>query len=65
MGEAASELISQAAPTFCIHVPIPDAKEAVHTPRKTGCRNGLQAEAALDTSSGEAGDLGGESVPDL
>ena len=35
IGEAATEPISQAAPTFCIQVPIFDAKEAVHTLRKT------------------------------
>src|SRR5262245_52095093 len=44
-GKVETELISQAAPTFCIEVPIFDAKEAINILRKTGCCNGLQAEA--------------------
>src|SRR5262245_20178624 len=60
-GEAETELISQAAPTFCIQVPIFDAEEAIHILRKTGWCSGLQAEAGFGVSASETGS-GGKSV---
>ena len=41
-GDGVSEVISQAAPTLCIQVPMLDAIEAVHTARKTARWSGLQ-----------------------
>ncbi|MCI0393429.1 MAG: hypothetical protein L0322_00640 [Chloroflexi bacterium] len=40
-----SEVISQAAPTLCIQVPMLDATEAIQSERKTARWSGLQEEA--------------------
>jgi hypothetical protein len=44
--EGVREVISQAAPTFCIQVPKLETSAASQSVRKTGVRNGLQAEEA-------------------
>src|SRR5207237_8000961 len=44
--EASSEVISHAAPTSCIHVPVVETTDATHSPRNTGLRSGLHADAA-------------------
>src|SRR6476620_8003703 len=44
-GEGVSEVISQAAPTLCIQVPMLDVIAAIQTARKTAWRSGLQGEA--------------------
>jgi hypothetical protein len=43
VGLGASEVINQAAPTFCIHVPILDATDASQSARNNEWRSGLQA----------------------
>ena len=43
-GEGVREVISHAAPTFCIHVPILEVSDAIQRARKTGCRRGFHAE---------------------
>src|ERR671913_1022309 len=45
VGEGESEVISHAAPTFCIQVPTLAATEAIQRALKTGWRNGPQADA--------------------
>ena len=44
-GEGVSEVISQAAPTLCIQVPMLDVIAAIQTARKAARRSGLQGEA--------------------
>ncbi len=41
-GEGVSVVISQAAPTLCIQVPMLDASRAIQTARKTARWSGLQ-----------------------
>src|SRR4249919_3958260 len=43
-GEGVREVISHAAPTFCIHVPIFDVSDAIQRARNTGSRSGSHAE---------------------
>ena len=43
-GEGVSVVISQAAPTLCIQVPMLDATRAIQTERKTARWSGLQIE---------------------
>ena len=43
-GEGVSEVISQATPTPCIHVPTLEAIEAIQIERKSALRSGLQAD---------------------
>src|SRR5438309_10719441 len=43
-GEGVREVISHAAPTFCIHVPTLEVTDAIQRARKTGCRRGFHAE---------------------
>src|SRR6185436_3665661 len=45
-GDAVSEVISQPAPTSCIHVPTFDTIVAIHSPRKSLLCSGLHGEAA-------------------
>jgi hypothetical protein len=49
--EEVSVVISQAAPTLCIQVPMFDTTEAIHRLRKSGCRKGDQAEGAREAES--------------
>ena len=44
VGLGASEVISHAAPTFCIQVPMLDATDANHRARNRDCCSGLQAD---------------------
>jgi hypothetical protein len=44
MGEGTSEVINHTPPTSCIHVPMFEATDAIHSERKRGCRRGLQAD---------------------
>src|SRR5437773_3503002 len=39
-GEGVREVISHAAPTFCIHVPILEVSDAIQRAQKTGSRSG-------------------------
>src|SRR5688572_9017963 len=41
-GDGSSEVISQPSPTSCIQVPMLEASEAIHRPRKSGRRSGDQ-----------------------
>ena len=43
-GDLVREVMSQAAPTFCIQVPTLETTVAIHRARKTECLKGLQAE---------------------
>ena len=45
-GEVESDVMSQAAPTLCIKVPILETRVASHNARNTGCCKGLQDEVA-------------------
>lgn len=42
-GEGSSEVMSQPAPTSCIHVPMLENSAAIQSARNTECRKGLQA----------------------
>src|SRR3954447_5510920 len=44
-GEGVRDVISQAAPTLCIQVPMLDATAAIQSERKTAWLSGLQGEA--------------------
>jgi hypothetical protein len=44
VGDGVSSVISHAAPTFCIQVPMLDVTEAIQRARNRGCRSGVQAE---------------------
>jgi hypothetical protein len=44
MGEGVSEVINHTPPTSCIHVPMFETTEAIHSERKRGCRRGLQTD---------------------
>jgi hypothetical protein len=46
-GDGESEVIVHAAPTFCIHVPMLETSEAIHSARNTGCDSGVQADSAV------------------
>jgi len=44
-GDVVSEVISHPAPASCIQVPMFEATDAIQSARKSGRRNGLQADA--------------------
>jgi hypothetical protein len=44
--------MSHAAPTFCIHVPMFEATEAIHSARNKGSRRGLQVDLVSAGSRG-------------
>src|ERR1700730_1201713 len=46
-GDEESEVISHPAPTSCIQVPMFDTMVAIHRPRKSPCRNGLQGDCVV------------------
>ena len=50
----ASEVISHAAPTFCIQVPTLDAMEAIHSQRNQVCDNGAHGLWAMALGTGMA-----------
>src|SRR5262249_42389615 len=54
VGDGASEGMSQAPPTLCMHVPMFDTTVAIHRARKIGLRRGLQGEATADLWAGKA-----------
>src|SRR5271169_3231559 len=60
-GDGESEVISQPAPTSCIHDPMFDTKVAIQRLRKSALCNGLQGERALD-DAGAPGSGGDRSV---
>src|SRR3989449_5743347 len=45
-GDGESEVMAHAALTFCIHVPMLETSEAIHSARNTGCDSGVQADSA-------------------
>src|SRR5882724_3379701 len=45
-GDGESEVMAHAALTFCIHVPMLDTSEAIHSARNTRCDSGVQADSA-------------------
>src|SRR6185312_2164376 len=49
-GDGESEVMAHAALTFCIHVPMLEASEAIHSARNTGCDSGVQADSAVGPS---------------
>src|SRR5258705_4854770 len=49
-GDGESEVMAHAALTFCIHVPMLETSEAIHSARNTGCDSGVQAESAVRSS---------------
>src|SRR5260370_19604540 len=49
-GDGESEVMADAAPTFCIHVPTSEMSEAIHSARNTGCDSGVQAASAVRPS---------------
>src|SRR5262249_3998635 len=55
VGDGASEVMSHAAPTLCIHVPTFDTTVAVHRARKRGARSGPQTEATAGPLSATVG----------
>jgi hypothetical protein len=50
-GEGASDVISQAAPTSRIQVPVLEARLAIHSRRKTEWRKGLQREGCVSETA--------------
>ena len=56
-GEAESEVISQPAPTSCIHVPTLETIVAIHSPRNSLFCNGLHGETATVAGAGPAPSL--------
>src|SRR6266436_1655020 len=46
-GDGESEVMAHAAQTFCIHVPMLETSEAIHSARNTGCDSGVQADSAV------------------
>src|SRR5882672_2627688 len=54
-GEDESEVISQPAPTSCIHVPTFETMVAIQRLRKRAFRRGLQADGAAGVVAGPAG----------
>src|SRR5229473_564100 len=49
-GDGESEVMAHAALTFCIHVPMFETSEAIHSARNTGCDSGIQADSAVRPS---------------
>src|SRR5258708_10511415 len=49
-GDGESEVMAHAAQTFCIHAPVLETSEAIHSTRNTGCDSGVQAESAVPPS---------------
>src|SRR2546427_271777 len=49
-GDGESEVMAHAALTFCIHVPMLETSEAIHSARNTGCDSGVQADSAVRPS---------------
>src|SRR6266446_9526553 len=45
-GDGESDVMAHAALTFCIHVPMLETSEAIHSARNTGRDSGVQAESA-------------------
>src|SRR5213593_812543 len=45
-GDGESDVMAHAALTFCIHVPMLDTSEAIHSARNTRCDSGVQADSA-------------------
>jgi len=41
-----SDVINHASPTSCIHVPMYEATDAIHSARKIGMRSGAQADVS-------------------
>src|SRR3569832_905223 len=56
-----SDVIRQAAATFCIQVPMSEKSAAIQSARKSGRRSGAHASAKVDRS-GERGASRGDSV---
>jgi hypothetical protein len=54
VGLGARDVISHAAPTFCIQVPMFDATDASQSARNNGCRSGLQAVSGIGGLAGWA-----------
>src|SRR5207302_7383070 len=46
-GDGESDVMAHAALTFCIHVPMLDTREAIHSARNTRCDRGVQADSAV------------------
>jgi hypothetical protein len=55
VGDGASEVMSHAALTLCIHVPMFDTTVAIHRVRKRELWSGLQTEATADPFSAKVG----------
>src|SRR6266404_6936497 len=49
-GDGESEVMAHAALTFCIHVPMLETSEAIHSARNTGCDSGVQADSVVRPS---------------
>src|SRR6266566_3705013 len=49
-GDGESDVMAHAALTFCIHVPMLETSEAIHSARNTGCDSGVQADSAVRPS---------------
>src|SRR5258705_12298832 len=49
-GDGESEVMAHAALTFCIHVPMLEMSDAIHSARNTGCDSGVQADSAARPS---------------
>src|SRR5437016_8463016 len=49
-GDGESDVMAHAALTFCIHVPMLDTSEAIHSARNTRCDSGVQADSAVRPS---------------
>ena len=54
-GDDESDVISQPAPTSCIHVPTLETIVAIHRLRKSRCRKGLHAEGSASSAVESAG----------
>src|SRR5438128_8803894 len=49
-GDGESEVMAHAALTFCIHVPMLETSEAIHSARNTGCDSEVQADSVVRPS---------------
>src|SRR2546430_13793707 len=49
-GDGESDVMAHAALTFCIHVPMLETSEAIHSARNTRCDSGVQADSAVRPS---------------
>jgi hypothetical protein len=65
VADAVSDVISQAAATTCIHEPMLDASDAIHSARKTRFRSGSHVDAICLGDPASMAPLSGGSLEEL